>query len=268
MKNCEGKSPAFQFYVKDWLSDPELQKAHPITRGIWINLLCYMWDAPDRGKLETNERELCQLGSCLLEDIKIFLDDAKRLDFCDICVTCHASSQNCHADVTIKNRRMFREYVNNEKARMRKAKQRKREVEQKQEKKKSRSCHADVTPLSPTPTPTPTPINKEKESTCCAKSKDAQTSFFCFFELFWNTFDDKKGKKAALKSWNKIQDLTEKLCNEIIEGAKKYALERKNILAKNGTPKMAQGWLTDRRWEDEISTKKDWKKELKEKHGN
>ncbi|MCK4859947.1 MAG: hypothetical protein KAS87_05255 [Candidatus Omnitrophica bacterium] len=163
MKNCKGKAPAFQFYVKDWLSDPELQKAHPTTRGIWINLLCYMWDAPDRGKLETNERELCQLGSCLLEDIKVFLSDAKRLDFCDISVTCHADVTSSHADVTIKNRRMIREQYERQKARERKQKQRDKEFEQKQIKEKSRTSHGNVTPPSPTPTPTPTPNSKPKD---------------------------------------------------------------------------------------------------------
>ncbi len=74
-----------------------------------------------------------------------------------------------------------------------------------------------------------------------------------FFELFWDAFDDKRGKKPAYeKSWRMIPDLDEKLCLKIIEGAKRYAAERKNILARNGTPKMAQGWLKDRRWEDEI----------------
>ena len=120
MKNVKGKAPSFQFYVKDWLSDPELQKAHPATRGIWINLLCYMWDAPERGKLETDTREMCQLGSCLPEDVKLFFSDTERLNFCDM-------TRNSHGVVTLINRRMQRDNKYRISARKRKQKQRLKE---------------------------------------------------------------------------------------------------------------------------------------------
>jgi len=73
------------------------------------------------------------------------------------------------------------------------------------------------------------------------------------FNKFWNVWDDKRGKPKAAKSWDEILKFSPELAYEIIEGAKKYNIERKRILARNGTPKMAQGWLTDRRWEDEIN---------------
>ena len=106
---------------------------------------------------------------------------------------------------------------------------------------------------------------EEEESTYCANTLFPSFLSFSFFELFWDAFDDKKGKEPAIQSWLKIPNLTEGLCKEIIKGAKQYATERKNILDKGGTPKMAKGWLIDRRWEDEI---KDWKEELREKYGN
>lgn len=104
-------------------------------------------------------------------------------------------------------------------------------------------------------------VEVEEESTYCAKT---DFSFF-LFESFWDAFDDKKGKESAIKSWQKIPNLTDVLGNKIIEGAKQYAAERKNILAKGGTPKMAQGWLTDRRWEDEFPAEKDWKEDARAK---
>ena len=70
------------------------------------------------------------------------------------------------------------------------------------------------------------------------------------FETFWSAFADKRGKEPALRAWQKIKP-DEQLAQEIIKGAEKYAEQRSNITAKNGTPKMAQGWLTDKRWEDE-----------------
>lgn len=94
---------------------------------------------------------------------------------------------------------------------------------------------------------------KEVKKKLKKKSKEKDLKTYCAnFELFWNAFTDKRSREPALKSWNQIPDLTEELCEKIIEGAKRYAVERKNILARGSTPKMAQGWLTDRRWEDEI----------------
>lgn len=103
-------------------------------------------------------------------------------------------------------------------------------------------------------------VEAEEESTYCAKT---DFSSFDFFELFWITFDDKRGKVTAIKSWQEIPKLTEKLCYEIIAGAKQYANERETILAKGGTPKMAEGWLADKRWKDEIKT---WQEKIIEKH--
>jgi hypothetical protein len=70
------------------------------------------------------------------------------------------------------------------------------------------------------------------------------------FEEFWNSFNYKKGKGGAQRSWDKIK-LTDDLFHQIIEGAKREASNRPALIAKQGTPKMAQGWLTERRWEDE-----------------
>lgn len=70
------------------------------------------------------------------------------------------------------------------------------------------------------------------------------------FEEFWTAFAYKSGKAEALKSWNKIKPSRE-LATRIIEGAKREADIRPALYAAGGTPKMAQGWLSGRRWEDE-----------------
>lgn len=35
--------PAFQFYPKDWLTDPEVVTMSMSERGVYITLLCYAW---------------------------------------------------------------------------------------------------------------------------------------------------------------------------------------------------------------------------------
>lgn len=94
------------------------------------------------------------------------------------------------------------------------------------------------------PTPTPTLTLSKKES--CAKS----------FAEFWEAFDDKRGKEPALRSWKAIRGYDSALHAEIIAGARRYAAVRPGILEGGTTPKMAQGWLTDRRWEDAEAPRK------------
>lgn len=77
------------------------------------------------------------------------------------------------------------------------------------------------------------------------------------FNQFWDAFDYKKSKAAAADSWMNIGTLTDAIVHDIIKAAKAEASNRKDLIAKGITPKMAQGWLTERRWEDEVKEKKE-----------
>jgi hypothetical protein len=72
------------------------------------------------------------------------------------------------------------------------------------------------------------------------------------FELFWKTFDYKTGKAEAADSWLDIPTLSGQILARIIEAAKSEASGRLELRSQGRTPKMAQGWLSSRRWEDEI----------------
>lgn len=88
------------------------------------------------------------------------------------------------------------------------------------------------------------------------------------FEEFWKAFHDgakKLGKAPAADSWLDIKDYSPELVKWIISSARKYAEERQDILQRNGTPKWAQGWLTDRRWEDYPPEEKSSQKPAKTK---
>ncbi|MCP4365397.1 MAG: winged helix-turn-helix domain-containing protein [Planctomycetes bacterium] len=71
------------------------------------------------------------------------------------------------------------------------------------------------------------------------------------FELFWDAFDYKSGKAAAADSWHEIDQLTDTLVTHIVSRAKLEAGGRPEMKKAGRTPKMAQGWITERRWEDE-----------------
>lgn len=96
------KAPGFFWYVKDWLSDPQLQMVSHSTKGIWIDLLCYMWDAPVRGELTATREQLRRLVHANEEDMNRFFDEVEMSRFC------HAVTE-CSGKVTLQNRRMYRE---------------------------------------------------------------------------------------------------------------------------------------------------------------
>lgn len=70
------------------------------------------------------------------------------------------------------------------------------------------------------------------------------------FEAFWEDFGLKKGKAEAADAWLDIPELTDRLVARICDAARQEAQARREIEARGGTPKWAQGWLTARRWED------------------
>lgn len=55
------KSPAFQFYPKDWLSDARVLAMDAAARGVYINLLCVCWMHQE---LPSTETDLRRLASC------------------------------------------------------------------------------------------------------------------------------------------------------------------------------------------------------------
>lgn len=141
------KQPAFQFYPGDWRRDTQVQMASMSTRGVWIEMLCCMWDAPERGKLVGTIGEISRLLGCdgfeLIEALRqierLKIGNVEGLE-CYKNVTCNADATKCNGVVTVINRRMYREETVRKQTRKRVAKHR--------EEKKKQDCNADITPPS------------------------------------------------------------------------------------------------------------------------
>jgi len=69
------------------------------------------------------------------------------------------------------------------------------------------------------------------------------------FDLFWAAFDYKAGKDRAAARWLQMGPLEKAIYDKIVKAAKQAAIDRKN-LPEGQSPKMAEGWLTERRWQD------------------
>ena len=74
---------------------------------------------------------------------------------------------------------------------------------------------------------------------------------FQSFLLFWEAFGYKAGKREAADAWFDLPPLTDAIVKQIVEAAEREAANRSKLISENKTPKMAQGWITGRRWEDE-----------------
>lgn len=71
------------------------------------------------------------------------------------------------------------------------------------------------------------------------------------FLVFWDAFAYKSGKSDAADAWMDIPSLNKGLVDEIVAAASIEAKNRGDMVAAGKTPKMPQGWLSSRRWEDE-----------------
>lgn len=53
--------PAMMFYVGDWLKAPDIQCLSYELKGIWFEMLCFMWESNERGYLKYTTEELARL---------------------------------------------------------------------------------------------------------------------------------------------------------------------------------------------------------------
>ena len=77
------------------------------------------------------------------------------------------------------------------------------------------------------------------------------------FNLFWEAFGYARGKADAADAWLAIPALTKRLFDKIIKAAEAEARIRPGLVAKKRTPKMAQGWISGRRWEDAMESEEE-----------
>jgi len=134
------KYPSIQLYTGDWLKDPRLSMCTPQTRGIWIDLVCSMHELNRCGKVEGTLVQLSRIARCSEDELNRAIVELSATKTADVTVS--------HEIVTVKNRRMFREFQEREHARKRKQKQRVSENENTPVTGNSGNSHADVTATS------------------------------------------------------------------------------------------------------------------------
>jgi hypothetical protein len=101
-------------------------------------------------------------------------------------------------------------------------------------------------PIHTLPDPDPEPEHYQEHDKIFMPSKPVDR-----FDEFWEAFADKRGKEAALKTWNRKK--LNLIADDVIAGAIKYSAIRG---ADRKFWKQAQGWLNDGRWEDDVGANK------------
>ncbi len=91
------KRPAMQFYVGDWMKDPDLRACSLAARGLWMDMLCLMFESPRRGYLLVKDRpaslaQLARMTGCAsdeaasllkeLEDAGVFSSTTDKAIYC------------------------------------------------------------------------------------------------------------------------------------------------------------------------------------------
>lgn len=217
-----------------------------------------MWFSKEKGKLEGNDKTLSRLLNCSDIEFNQFLDEAIQLEFCYVTVTCNANVTPSNKNVTLINRRMYREHKERENTRLRVRRHR-----EKQPRNENVTVPSSSSSSTPTPKIASKIASKSKSSAFSGKNAGLTTrrkrklkghKLELFLE-FWDAFGDKRGKAEATDAWLDIkwpENIDQYFTDEILPGAKDYAKYRPILINGNHTPKMAQGWISGRRWEDEI----------------
>jgi len=172
------KLPAFMLYTGDWLKDPQLSICSPATRGIWIDLICSMWENDRCGKVSGTLEQLSRLARCSVIEIKKSVKEMEQNKAAKITY--------CNGVYRICNRRMHRDYKERINARDRVNKYRaKRKGVTAKETQVKRKSNKKVTTLS-----SYSVSNKEKKDKKKKVLKDRINDFILKVKANSSKYDD------------------------------------------------------------------------------
>ncbi len=254
-----GKAPAFQFYVRDWLSDPQLRQCSPATKGIWIDCLCYMWESPERGRLKVTKESLARMTGSTPDEIVNFFQSVIFASFCD------AEMTNADGEMTLTNRRMYRDQKNKDSHKLRQARyvdRRKNDAKMTPPSSSSSSSivfsNEKTTPLPPKGGVCVEQVNFEllPQDGDQGEEPPAGKKKYTYppdFETFWEAYPRRVGKKAAEMAWKArkkegalppLPDVLRAL--EAQKNAPGWQRDGGQYIPNPAT------WLNQGRWDDEL----------------
>jgi len=191
----EDGRPSFQFYFNDWLSEPGLRLCSLSARGLWMDMLCYMFKSDFRGLLKANGKQMQS------KELSVLTGQSEETI---IKLLSELESNNVFSrldDTTIYNRRMYRTTL------------REREIKQKR---------SDAGKQGGRP-PKKQTESKEESKT---KAKEPASSSSSFSSSSSTSI---KEKETVLLFWNYYNSQIKKTFNKSLI---KLTTDRKNLIKK------------------------------------
>lgn len=216
------KLPAFQFYPGDWMKDPALRVCSHTTKGVYIDMLCLMFECEQRGVLATGNNPWSD------EQVAAAIGGPKDATLSCIAELLAMGVVSRNQAGAIFSRRMVRDEENRRKLAENGAKGG-RPKNQTKTKPKTKSK------------PKQNHFHAEDENEVEGESEG-------LFEVFWEAYPSvRKGSKAkAREAWAKA---TRKALPEaIIAAAREYAA---SPVGQGEYSKMPSTWLNGECWCDD-----------------
>ena len=214
--------PSWQWYPSDWLEEPGLKLCSLAAKGLWMDLLCYMFKMQNRGYLRIRGK---QLGSKEVAQLTGYTEAEAKQALTEL--DTYGVSETT-ADGCIYSRRMVRD-----------EKQRQSKVEAGRKggrvSKPKADNEAKGGSSSPTPSSTPTPTPTEKKNIPIG------------FAEFWKAYPNRRSKQDAIQSWKRLKPDKDLLETILLAIAKQKLTEQ----WQRGIYVHPHRWLNKKRWEDE-----------------
>ena len=220
------KAPAFQFYPKDWLTDPDVVCMSMAQKGAYITLICYCWR---EDKLPNNEDYIRKLLGNIPKWKTLWNGIKHKFEI--------------QGDYLL-HPRLEKEKIKQEEYRNKKSIAGKKGMEKRWNKPKIIDNTVNNSLITKN-------NSSSSTSSSIAHSSDIYTSSF---NEFWEIYPRKVGKKKALQEWHKINH-DDGLLTRILESLEKQK-KSKQWDNKQFIPHPAT-WLNQERWDDLIEPDSD-----------
>jgi uncharacterized protein YdaU (DUF1376 family) len=233
------KSPAFQFYPKDWLSSLKILMMTPEQEGAYIRLLAYCWDSGDCS-LPDDDHQLAAMSRLGEGWFKGGSTTLRK------CFVPHPSKPG-----SLTNERLLQERSSQEKWRQKSSEGGKRSAQQRAEKQASFKGGSRV--VQPKPNRPVQPTGNSSSASASSKLGVSLSAYTPAFEEFWAAYPRRDGSKFdAFKAYQQsIDGGTDH--GRILESVRQFAAH----VQRSGTEKSkvahASTWLNGRRWESDYS---------------
>lgn len=243
--------PYFPLYVQDYLTDEKLNMCSASSQGIYIKIMCLLHKSNPYGTILLKQKDKQNSSTCLNFACKF----ARLLPFelleleLAVCELIEEGVLTIDGD-TLYQKRMVRD---NKISEIRSDSGKKGGI--KTQKKNNRFAKAKLKQNTEYEYEDENSILEEESKSISTKStRKIEGKRLETFMAFWDIFDYKRGRAEAADAWLNIPKLTAVICEQINKAARIEAENRKLIIEAGKSPIMAQGWISSRRWEDEIYT--------------